>query len=175
MNFKKYTPFIIPTISLLLVLFLAFRWYNLRTQRDADLRLDEVKIDNLPAEEAAIVVGSPEASTINLEPKDEELVSGQIRYHLANDRVLFNVVAELPYDDSVAYQVWLSPKDKETFSRGFVLSYGKGGYTGSASVSQDQLPLELIITKEIDATDDLEGEELLRGVIENTDALQSEE
>lgn len=175
MNFKKYSPFIIPAISLLLVLFLAFRWYNLRTQRDKDEQLQEVKIEDLTAEEE-IVIGSPDTSTVQLEPENDDLVSGQIRYRLDENRVLFNVAADLPQDETVTYQVWVSSEDQEFFQKAFVLQYNKGGYTGSASLLRDELPLEIVVTREMNPGDQEIEQELLRGVIqdEDTDVLDSE-
>ena len=166
MNLKKYTPFIIPTISLLLVLFLAFRWYNLRTQRDNDLRFGEVEIEDLTEEETEVVIGAPDTSTVELEAEDEQLAAGQVRYRIDDERVLFNVIAELPLDDSAIYQAWISTRDQEIFQRAFVLQLSKGGYMGSASISKEQLPLEIIVSRETESQPEEIGEELLRGEIQ---------
>lgn len=174
MNLKKYSPFIIPVISLLLVLFLAFRWYNLRTQRDQDNLFDEVEIENL-TEEDQIVIGAPDTSTIQLDPEDEELVSGQVRYRLNDEKMLINVFAELPKDDSYTYQVWISPEDKDSLQKAFVLTYSKSGYTGGAAIPRDQLPLELIVSKEANPTDQEIEQELLRGMIIDDEITQDTE
>jgi hypothetical protein len=166
MNLKKYTPFIIPTISLLLVLFLAFRWYNLRTQRDNDLRFGEIEIEDLTEEETEVVIGAPDTSTVELEAEDEQLAAGQVRYRIDDERVLFNVLAELPLDDSAIYQAWISTRDQEIFQRAFVLQLSKGGYMGSASISKEQLPLEIIVSRETESQPEEIGEELLRGEIQ---------
>ena len=165
MNLKKYYPFIIPVVSLLLVIFLAFRWYNLRTQRDKDLKFNEVKIENLTPQDQ-IVIGSPDTSTVSLKPENEELATGQVRYRIVDERVLFSVSADLAQIDKGAYQVWISTKDQVIFQKAFVLEYGKGGYVGSASVSKEQLPLEIIVSQELTVDDQIIEQELLRGVID---------
>jgi hypothetical protein len=174
MNFKKYSPFIIPIISLFLVLFLAFRWYNLRTQRDQDNLFDEVEIENL-TEEDQIVIGAPDASTIQLEPEDEDLASGQVRYRMIDDRMLFSVSADLPKDEAFTYQVWISPEEEDFYQKAFALTYSKGGYTGSASVSRDQLPLEVVVSRETDPDDQEIEQELLRGMIIDDETNQEDD
>ncbi len=177
MNLKKYYPFIIPAISLFLVLFLAFRWYNLRIQRDNDLDTDGVDIEDL-TEEDEIVIGTPDATTVTLEPEEEEPASGQVRYRLTDDRLLFSVAADLPKEEAALYQTWVSTDEQEAFQKAFTLEYSKGGYTGSASVSQDQLPLEIVVSRQSDPEVEEIERELLRGVIENDDLekeLEAEE
>jgi len=173
MNFKKYSPFIIPIISLLLVLFLAFRWYNLRTQRDQNNLFQEVEIENL-SEKDQIVIGAPDTSTVQLKPEDESLASGQVRYRFVDDRLLFSVSADLPQEEAVTYQVWISPKDEGFYQKAFVLTYSKGGYTGSASVSRDQLPLEVVVSREADSNDQEIEQELLRGLIVDDETNQED-
>ncbi len=166
MNVKKYYPFIIPTIALLLVVVLAFRWYHLRTSRqNAEQDLD-IQIENLTEEEMQIVRGTEDVSTVPLEPEEpEEFVAGQVRYKLQDDRLLVTINAELPQTDQT-YQVWLQAEDADVPQKAFVLAYGKGGYMGSASLSTENLPLELIVSQETNVADMEIEQELLRGRIE---------
>ncbi len=166
MNLKKYLPFIIPTLSLLLVLFLAFRWYNLRTQRDNDLEFDEVEIQELTDEEIGVMIDALDSDIIPLETKDEQEVMGQVRYQIEDDKVLFNVFADLVYDEAEVYQTWISPLDEDKFQPAFTLEHNKGGYMGSASISREQLPIELMVTRDTEVDNGEMGEALLRGVIE---------
>lgn len=173
MNVKKYYPFIIPTIALLLVVVLAFRWYHLRTSRqEAEQDLD-IQIENLTEDEMQIVRGTEDVSTLPLEPeKPEEFVAGQVRYKVQDDRLLVTINAELPQIDQT-YQVWFKAKDVEVPQKAFVLAYGKGGYMGSASLSAENLPLELIVSQETNAADMQIEQELLRGTIE-AEAVETE-
>jgi hypothetical protein len=167
MNFKKYYPFIVPTIALLLVIFLAFRWYNLRTQRDEGGDQTQVEIENLTEEEVDIVQGTDDVSTVPLEREGEQMVSGRVRYTIQDDRVLLNVSAELEQQEGMTYQVWIRPEGQDDAQKAFVLAYGKGGYVGSAALSTDKLPLEIIISEEMNAEDDQVETPLLRGMIED--------
>ncbi|MEA2056224.1 MAG: hypothetical protein U9O78_00700 [Patescibacteria group bacterium] len=165
MKLKKYYPFIFPTIALLLVLFLAFRWYNLRTQRSQEDQQNQVQIENLTEEEVeGIVKGTEDVETVDLE--GGATASGQIRYDIRGEKALFSVNASLEELDQGLYQVWLRKSGSEKLDKAFVLQYGKGGYMGSASVSVDDLPLEVVVSKEIQTEDKVLEEELLRGMIE---------
>jgi len=167
MQLKKYYPFIVPTIALLLVLFLAFRWYNLRTQRDADLDRTSVEIENLTADEIEIVRGTEDVSTVNLEAEDDEqLAIGHVRYKIQGDKVLLNVSAELQQLESGVYQVWLKTETASQAQKAFILAYGKGGYMGSAALTIEELPLEIIVSREINTIDDEIEVKLLRGLLE---------
>jgi hypothetical protein len=165
MKLKKYYPFIFPTIALLLVLFLAFRWYNLRTKRQQGQEEQQVEIENLTEEEMEqIVQGTDDVETVELE--GGATASGQIRYDVKDERVLFSVNASLEKLEQGQYQVWLQRADAEQLSKAFVLDYGKGGYMGSASVSLEDLPLEVVVSREMQTEDDTLEEEVLRGEIQ---------
>lgn len=165
MKIKQYYPFIVPTISLLLVLFLAFRWYNLRTQRDFVNDVAQVEIENLTQDELLIVQGTQDVSTVDLESETEEPASGQIRYKIEDDRVLLTVNAELEEVEGVDYQVWLVSEEKQP-QRGFSLEKTKAGYLGSASIRLEQLPIEVIVTDQSGVSEDEMGREILRGIVE---------
>lgn len=165
MNLKKYYPFIVPAIALILVIFLAFRWYNLRTQRQ-DMANEDIQIETLTEEEEReIVQGTEDVSTVPLESEVEEPIRGQVRYRVQDDRVLVNVSADLPQEEGV-YQVWVKPEDAEEPRAAFELTMNKGGYTGSGSLSADLLPLEVIVSQEMSPEDVTLETALLRGTIE---------
>ncbi len=167
MNLKKYYPFIVPTIALLLVIFLAFRWYNLRTQRDDSSGQTQVEIENLTEEEVDIVQGADDVSTVPLESEGEQIVSGRVRYTIQDERVLLNVSAELEQQEANTYQVWIRPEGQDDAQKALILDYGKGGYIGSAALSTEKLPLEIIISEEMNAEDEQVEIPLLRGVVED--------
>ncbi|HQM15877.1 MAG TPA: hypothetical protein PLM16_01575, partial [Candidatus Woesebacteria bacterium] len=66
MKLKQYYPFVVPTISLALVLILAFRWYNLRTKRTAPTEITQVEIENLSQDDLKIIQGADDVSTVEL-------------------------------------------------------------------------------------------------------------
>ncbi len=166
-NLKKYYPYIFPAIALLLVLFLAFRWYNLRTQRDQTPTNGQVEIENLtPEEQEEIVQGANDTTTVNLE--GEATASGQVRYSVKDDRVVFSVSAALEKLTDGVYQVWVKPQDQEQH-KAFELDYGKGGYTGSAALAADNMPFEVILSKELNSADNQMEMVILRGKVEQAE------
>ena len=164
MNLKKYYPFIFPAIALIIVAFLAFRWYNLRTQRDQVAEQSEVQIENLTEEEQQIVQGTDGAETVDLE--GEEGQTGEVRYSLSDGRVLFSVNANLEDVELGGYQVWLQPKGADQMQKAFILDRSKGGLMGSGAVSQDLLPFEVIVSREENLDDDTLEQEVLKSKIE---------
>ena len=166
MNLKKYYPFIFPAIALVIVAFLAFRWYNLRTQRDQAPEQSELQIENLTEDEQDIVQGTDGAETVELQGEGETISTGQVRYSLSDNRVLFSVNANLEEIETGGYQVWLQPEGTDQMQKAFILSEGKGGLMGSGAVSQDLLPFDVIVTREENLDDDTLEQELLRSTIE---------
>lgn len=167
MKVKQYYPFIVPTISLLLVLFLAFRWYNLRTQREGISDVTQVEIENLTQDELLVVQGANDVSTVDLESESGEPALGQIRYKVDGDRVLITVNADLPGEEGSKYQVWFTESEKLP-QPAFALEKTKAGYLGSASIDLDRLPLELTITNQAGSIDNQMGKQLLKGMIDVT-------
>ena len=164
MNLKKYYPFIFPAIALIIVAFLAFRWYNLRTQRDQGPDQGEVQIENLTEEEQEIVQGTDGAETVDLEGESGQ--TGEVRYSLSDNRVLFSVNANLEEVETGGYQVWLQPEGTDQIQKAFVLDRSKGGLMGSGAVSQDLLPFEVVVSREENLDDDSLEQEVLRTKIE---------
>jgi hypothetical protein len=94
---------------------------------------------------------------------------------MIDDRMLFSVSADLPKDEAFTYQVWISPEEEDFYQKAFALTYSKGGYTGSASVSRDQLPLEVVVSRETDPDDQEIEQELLRGMIIDDETNQEDD
>lgn len=162
---EKLTPYIFPTIALLIVVFLTFRWYNMRTDRNGEVSpfAEGVEIENLTESElSSVLKGTKDLKTVKMIANSD--VTGEIRYEIKNGRVLFTVNAQLPEEDGVAYQVWLKSLDKDDYRRAFVLDYGKAGFYGSAALSEEVLPFEVVVSKELNNDEQLE-EVLLTGVI----------
>jgi hypothetical protein len=166
---KKYTPYIFPLIVLAIVFFLIFRWYNLRTQRVSnDLFGEGVQIENLTeADLETVLNGIRDVSRVELE-SEAEGARGEIRYEISDERVRFTVSAALPQTDE-GYQVWLKEADGDRRRLAFGLEEGKGGYLGSAALSADLLPFEVVVTRNVPQVEDELEEVVLRGTIRQED------
>lgn len=163
---KKIYPYIFPAIALILVIFLTWRWYRLRTQRGGEITplAEGVEIENLSQEEMdKILKGTNDFNTANLAGNND--YTGQVRYEIKDGRVIFTVNAYLPVLEEGAYQVWVKSANSEKISKAFILEYEKAGYIGSASVAAENLPLEIIISKEMQIYDEVMEEQMLKGVI----------
>lgn len=171
---KKITPYIFPAIALLIVVFLLYRWYDMRNgQVDKPVQFGEgIEIENLSETELSSVLrGASDVQTVALESpavenSTEPASSGVIRYDIEDSKVKFSVMADLPELDAGTYQVWLKEVNGEGTRKAFNLEVGKGGMMGSAAVDTNLLPFEVVVSKEMSVADDTIEEVLLRGVIE---------
>jgi len=162
---KKVLPFIFPLAALIIVIFLAFRWYSMRGISGQIGPVNEgVSIENLTQEQRERVMrGTKDSKTVVMEPaNDQSLESGDIRYDIQNGQVLFSVDADLSPLTEGYYQVWLKSGDQMTPA--FQLELSKGGYTGSAAVKTEALPVEVVVSKELKSDQTIE-EVVLRAVI----------
>ncbi|OGJ37612.1 MAG: hypothetical protein A2383_02945 [Candidatus Pacebacteria bacterium RIFOXYB1_FULL_39_46] len=164
---KKIYPYIFPAVALLFVFFLLFRWYNLRTQREAMTSLlnEGVVIEQLTAEDAkGLIAGVGDYESVDLVGEDPTHL-GEVRYELRDDELLFSVFATLPAPATGDYQVWLRQTEGNAQRKAFRLTASKSGYMGSGALDASTLPLEIIVSNEL--TDDgLLEKVLLRGTIE---------
>ena len=162
---QRFLPFIFPAIALVVVAFLAFRWYGDRTTRTGDIGQfgEGVEIEELSdAERQKVMRGALDLKTVTLQGTGE--TTGQVRYEIVDGKVRFSVSADLPEIDRGLYQVWLKDVDSAATKKAFTLDMGKGGYTGSAAISEDTLPFEVLVTREL-ADDNTPEDVLLRGII----------
>jgi hypothetical protein len=162
---NKVLPFLFPAAALLIVLFLAFRWYSLdRANGEIGPVNEGVEIEDLTQEQRqSILRGTPDSKTVVLQPETEDSVaSGDIRYEIENDKVLFSVDADLPPLKEGQYQVWL--RSGSSMSPAFTLSVNKGGYMGSAAINIGRLPVEVSVSRELESDQTIE-EVVLRGTI----------
>lgn len=163
---KKYYPYVFPALALLVVGVLAFRWYNMRTQRDGQITTfgEGVEIENLSESDAdRILRGVGDYKTATLSGEGE--TQGQVRYEIKDDKVNFSVIADLPALEAGNYQVWLQDADGLSKSKAFVLEVGKGGFMGSGSLDAEKMPFEVVVS--VEKTDDSEMEEVvLKGMVE---------
>ncbi|HCC84294.1 MAG TPA: hypothetical protein DEP87_01285 [Candidatus Pacebacteria bacterium] len=144
---QKFLPYVFPAVVFVIVAVLAFRWYSIRTQRDGKVTpfAETVTVENLSQDDAnRILKGVGDLKTAELEGSGE--VGGQVRYEIKDGKVRFSVMAEVPAPETNAYQVWIKEVGSEAKKLAFILTAGKGGYIGSASVSETTLPFEVVVT-----------------------------
>lgn len=169
---KKFLPFVFPAAALLIVAVLAFRWYSTQIQPVGEVGpatfAEGVQIEDLSTtEQNQVMLGAGDYETVMLEPSsssDSAEMMGQVRYELADGKVKFSVMAGLPMLETGRYQVWLKSVESEALRKAFVLEFSKGGYLGSAAISEDVLPFEVILSQESVDDNSLERV-LLRGTI----------
>lgn len=162
---KRIYPYIFPAVALLFVLFLLFRWYSLRTQREGMTSLlnEDVMIEELS--DGNMMMGVDDYDTVEL-TGDDPTYLGEVRYEIADDQLLFSVSTSLPAPANGHYQVWLRQDDAQR--KAFKLEYAKGGYMGSASIDASTLPLEVVVSQEL-FDDNLLETVLLTGMIETAE------
>lgn len=167
---KQFLPFVFPTAAIILVAILAFRWYRMRNDQIGKISefAQGVKIEDLTeAERKSALSGVKDVKTLPLQAENDDAM-GEVRYEFGDGKVKFTVTANLPKEDAM-YQVWLKEVDGQAIRKAFSLKMMKGGYTGSAAISAETLPFEVVVSKE-KVDDNLMEEILLRGVLqaENT-------
>lgn len=165
---QRFTPYIFPLIVLAIVFFLVYRWYNMRSQ-PTGISTEGIQIENLSESDAdSIMRGTGNFETAPLEPAPESTTEvegvGSIRYEIKDGKVRFSVLADLPKPES-SYHVWIRTVGGENLTNAFVLEMVKGGYIGTAAVSQDLLPLEVIVSPASDKAQVME-QVVLKGVVE---------
>jgi hypothetical protein len=162
---KKVLPYIFPAIALVIVLFLGYRWYTGQTKPGQINNTGEgIEIEDLSStDQSSMLRGAGDYKTVQLQGEGE--VAGSIRYEVKDGKVRFSVMAFLPELTEGSYEVWLKRDADTNPSKAFTLEAGKGGYIGSASIDESNLPFEVIITKEL--RPDLTMEQVvLRGKLE---------
>lgn len=174
-DMQKYLPYLFPSIAILLVAFLLFRWYRLNTQHQGIIPefAQGIEIEDLSSDEAQAQLGmSDSVETQSLTLTDETMEGmGELRYELGEDnKVRFSVYANLPESEG-SYQVWLKDPVGDALRKAFVLESGKGGYLGSAAISQEVLPFSVMVSEELNPDDNSLEKLLLEGMIEADPAV----
>ncbi len=167
---KKFIPFVFPLIAICLVLFLAMRWYNSKTSREGTQAKiaqfdDTTQIDNLSASDSSrLKHPAQDEKSVDLSGAGD--AKGQVRYDVTNGKVYMTLTASLPDAGKSIYQVWFKDVNGESKKKAFTLVNAKGGYVGSAAVSADMLPFEVVVSKQKTADDAAMGATVLSGVIQ---------
>lgn len=165
---KKYLPFVFPVVAFLIVLFLASRWYGMRNQIETGQMspfAEGVEIENLSQNELTEVLrGVGDYKTVDMMSSDDESM-GAIRYEIVDDKVKLSVMAGLPVLENETYQVWLREVEGQAIRKAFLLDFSKGGHWGSAAISTEALPFEVVVSRETQPADDQLETVLLQGVV----------
>lgn len=167
---KDFLPFIFPLAAIVLVLVLAVRWYRLRNDQVGQISefAEGVEIENL-TDTGRDNRGASAGQKVDLNKANEgDDILGEVRYDLEDGKVVFTVNADLPILDAGMYQVWVKDPNSDSARKAFALEMTKGGYTGSASISEETLPFEVVVTRETNDDDTMETV-VLRGTIEKMD------
>jgi hypothetical protein len=164
---KKFLPFVFPVAALLIVVWLAFSWWKGQTpDKTGDIATfgEGEEIEELTdAERSAVMKGSGDYKSVKLEGSDNAL--GQVRYEIADGKIKFSVSADLPELQAGFYQVWLKATDSEAVRKAFRLEDNKGGYTNSAAITQEALPFDVVVTREL-VDDDKPEDVVLQGRVQ---------
>lgn len=166
-RFKQFLPFLFPSAAIVLVAILAWRWYQLRQNSVGQISefAQGVEIEDLTdTNPQNNLTGIDDLETLPLESQSEDAM-GEVRYELSDEKVKFSVNAGLPLDEEANYQVWLKEVGGPAIRKAFNLNFSKGGYMGSAAISAETLPFEVVVSKE-SVDDNLMEDVLLRGVLE---------
>ncbi len=172
---KRFTPYIFPLIVVGIVFFLVYRWYALKTERSAANSQygEDIAIEKLSTQDAQkMLVGGADVTTSPLKLSEtvspEQMGRGSIRYEIQDNKVIFSVTADLP-EKETPYVVWMRSPNGDDLTQAFVLSAGKGGFVGSAAISADKLPLEVIVSTAQTKGEVLQSE-ILKGMLSKPEA-----
>ncbi|MDA1079095.1 MAG: hypothetical protein O2840_00160 [bacterium] len=172
---KKYTPYVFPLLVFLLVFFLVFRWFQLRNQRaNNELNFSEgIQIENLSEDEQrSMLQGAGDFDTVELAQEnaaegdgaamEKPEATGLIRYEVVDNKLRFSVIVTAMGNEE--YHAWLHDTDTNELSHAFDLVAGKGGLVGTAAISTDLLPVEVVVSTSADKATVLENV-VLRGML----------
>ena len=162
---KKYLPFIFPAIAILIVIFLAVRWYNLNTDKKGQVNefAQGIEVEDIDLQDIMAKNGAKDLEKVDLNDNEGKSL-GSIRYQIENQKVQLSVLASLPELTAGRYQVWFKQVDSDAVKKAFVLSEAKGGFLGSAAISADVLPFEVVVSKEL-VDDNILEEIVLKGLM----------
>ncbi len=146
---QSLLPYLFPLIAVILVVVMFARWYKGKTA-DAPVSLldSQLEVESLSAQmQDSIIKGATDYKMINMIGVDQAV--GEVRYQIKDDKLSFTVTANLP-SSKEDYAVWLSDVNGAAKKRVFNLKYSKAGYVGSAMVSDDILPVKVLVSKASD-------------------------
>lgn len=163
---QNLLPYLFPLIAIILVVMMFARWYKGKTA-DAPVSLldSQLEVESLPAQvQDSVIKGATDYKMLNMIGIDQ--AAGEVRYQIKDGKLSFTVTAILP-NSKEEYAVWLTDINGDAKKRVFNLKYSKAGYIGSAMVSDDVLPIKVLVSK---ASDLMLEDILLQAEITETEA-----
>ncbi len=156
---KKYAPYALFGLVVLMLFWLGWRWYSVRNQAKlSSAQLGEgVSIENLSESEMRKALGGVgDYETVALQPVSPEVgtslpgeseTTGVIRYETVGDKLKLGVVVTATQATSTPLQVWIRKPGGSDVKPLFTLEEGKGGLVGSAQLDAGLLPLEVLVSQ----------------------------
>jgi hypothetical protein len=151
----KILPTLLPIIALIIVVILAFRWYQLKTSQVVNIPElpPKIEIESLNPEEQTrlqnLAKGIGDYQTIKLTPAAGVVGQGEIRYEIQADRLYASIITSLaPPQASESYQVWLKVNDDADWQSSAPLIENKAGFTSTFALTTDKLPVAVKVTHE---------------------------
>lgn len=146
---QNLLPYVFPLIAIIFVVIMFARWYKGKTAETPSSLLDsQLKVESLPADiQNSVIKGATDYKMIDMQGTDEAV--GELRYQIKDGKLSFTVTANLP-ESKEEYAVWLADTKNQARKRVFNLVYSKAGYVGSAVVSDEVLPVKVVVTKASD-------------------------
>lgn len=142
-------PYLFPLIAIILVVVMFARWYKGKTDETPVSLLDpQLTVESLPDQvQDSFIKGTTDYKMLDM--TGVEQAAGEVRYQIQDGKLSFTVTANLP-DSQEDYAVWLTDLNGSAKKRVFNLQYSKAGYIGSAMVSDEVLPVKVVVSKASD-------------------------
>lgn len=143
---KKYLPFVLPALSVLLVLFFAIRWYQEKTtaslptpEVSAGAEIEELSVNELASLEQ-MSQGIGNYQKVMLTGVND---SGEVRFEKKDGKIYFTVTANLAELTADTYRLWLKTAHSQEFVASKTFAFNKAGFVAATVVGADKLPLTL--------------------------------
>lgn len=146
-KWQKFLPFLLPLLIILIIVFLAWRWY--RGQTDEEISVPDysegLAIENLSETElAALEAMKNRLGDYQVLPLTGAAPNqGEVRYLISDEKLILTLTASLG-ENSVGYRLWFLGSDSRLV-KSQILALGKSGYTASLVLPLEVLPLSLYV------------------------------
>lgn len=147
---KKFLPYILPALAVILVVVFAVRWYKNRTATPLDApevsagaEIEELSVSELESlENMSRGLGKYESTKLASDQADTNS-TGEVRFEKKDNKVYFTVTANLPEIVAGNYQLWLKTAGSDQFVPSKPLTLGKAGLIAATALAQENLPVTL--------------------------------
>lgn len=156
-EFMKYLPFLLPILAIVVMIFLAWRWYAMQTKTPVvtPATSPKIEIENLGNDDQALLTqltqGQGDYQTVKMIVANatETVGAATLRYDVQDEVTLVSVFADLEaLKTGENYQVWLNPVGTDEWQPSDLLTLQKAGYIASLAVKTEALPMGVKITRE---------------------------